>query len=954
MKKQLLVLGLAFCGFSSAKAQSADIEWARGFGATGTGTDNASAIVMDDAGNVYTAGMFTGTTDLDPGPGQFSLTSTGDRDMYIQKLDADGNFVWAVGFQNSESKFASGISVDPNGNVILVGRFRGTVDFDPSAATADLTATALSGIPGSNDDAFIVKLDQNGNYLWAYNFGQINGDMAVNVATDAAGNIYTTGYYTNAVDFNPATGPVGQGDVIPSNGGTDIFLQKLDADGNLIWVKGFGGTGNDQGKSVVVDDNQNIYLATIIASSGVDFDPNDPSNPTLSSAGANDIAIVKLNQAGDHQWSKRIGGSLEDNTWSIDVDHLGNPVLTGIYTGTVDFDPGSGSNSYTSTGGTDMFTLKLDTDGNFEWATSVGSPNADLARWITTDAAGNIYTTGNFRGPVDFDPGAGMDGRVAAGGIDIFVQKLDNDGNYVWTKTIGSSGDDYGLSLDHNAGGELVISGYFTGTVDFEDGTGVTNLVSTGGKDAYVVKYFECASQSSTDVISACGSYEWINGTTYTSSNSTAQVTLTNQAGCDSIVSLDLTITQSDATTDVISACGSYEWINGTTYTSSNNTAQVTLTNQAGCDSIVTLDLTINQPDATTDVITACGSYEWIDGTTYTSSNSTAQVTLTNQAGCDSIVTLDLTINQPDATTDVITACGSYEWIDGTTYTSSNSTAQVTLTNQAGCDSIVTLDLTINQPDAITDVISACGSYEWIDGTTYTSSNSTAQVTFTNQAGCDSVVTLDLTINQPDATTDVITACDSYEWIDGTTYTASNNTAQVTLTNQAGCDSIVTLDLTINSVGVTSVMSTGNTISASNSGATFQWVDCDDNFAPITGETGSDFTAASTGNYAVEVTNNGCTEISNCVSIMVTSLNDQPIEERISIYPQPSNGEFNINLGGLENVSISIYSSNGQLVHQNASVNASVYSVQLNQPAGLYVMLLEAENKSARFKIVLR
>ncbi|MGB0918015.1 MAG: T9SS type A sorting domain-containing protein, partial [Flavobacteriales bacterium] len=425
-------------------------------------------------------------------------------------------------------------------------------------------------------------------------------------------------------------------------------------------------------------------------------------------------------------------------------------------------------------------------------------------------------------------------------------------------------------------------------------------------------------------------------------------------AGCDSVVTLDLTINQPDATTDVITACGSYEWINGTTYTSDNNSAQVTLTNQAGCDSVVTLDLTINQPDATTDVITACGSYEWINGTTYTSNNNSAQVTLTNQAGCDSVVTLDLTINQPDATTDVISACESFEWINGTTYTSSNNSAQVTLTNQAGCDSVVTLDLTITQPDATTDVITACSSYEWIDGTTYTSDNNTAQVTLTNLAGCDSVVTLDLTINQPDATTDVITACDSYEWIDGTTYTSDNNTAQVTLTNQAGCDSVVTLDLTINSVGITSVMSTGNTISATNSGATFQWVDCDDNFAPIAGETGNSFTPASTGNYAVEVTNNGCTEITNCVSVMITSLNDQSLNERVSIYPQPSNGELSVNLGGLENVNLSVYGSNGQLVHQMANIQQSVYTMNLNQPAGLYVMLLEAEGNTARFKIVLK
>jgi hypothetical protein len=110
---------------------------------------------------------------------------------------------------------------------------------------------------------------------------------------------------------------------------------------------------------------------------------------------------------------------------------------------------------------------------------------------------------------------------------------------------------------------------------------------------------------------------------------------------------------------------------------------------------------------------------------------------------------------------------------------------------------MVTLDLTINYSTTGNDVITACDSYTWIDGVTYTSSNNTATHTLINAIGCDSVVTLNLTINYITAGTDVITACDSYTWIDGVTYTASNNTATYTLTSSAGCDSVVTLDLTV-------------------------------------------------------------------------------------------------------------------------------------------------------------
>ena len=165
----------------------------------------------------------------------------------------------------------------------------------------------------------------------------------------------------------------------------------------------------------------------------------------------------------------------------------------------------------------------------------------------------------------------------------------------------------------------------------------------------------------------------------------------------------------------------------------------------------------------------------------YTVSNNTATHTLTNSSGCDSIITLDLTINYSTFGTDVITACDSYTWIDGNTYTVSNNFATHTLTNAAGCDSIVTLDLTINYSTFGTDVITACDTFTWIDGNTYTVSNNFATHTLTNAAGCDSIVTLDLTINYSTFGTEVITACDTFTWIDGNTYTVSNNFATHTL-----------------------------------------------------------------------------------------------------------------------------------------------------------------------------
>ena len=301
---------------------------------------------------------------------------------------------------------------------------------------------------------------------------------------------------------------------------------------------------------------------------------------------------------------------------------------------------------------------------------------------------------------------------------------------------------------------------------------------------------------SSIDTIlaTACDSYLW-DGVTY---NTTGLYTnlYSDINGCDSTVNLDLTINYSLSQTLSVTECNSYLW-DGVLYTSTGLYTNL-YSDINGCDSTVTLDLTINNSTTGTDVKTACESFTWIDGNTYTSSNNTATHLLTNAAGCDSTVTLDLTINNSTTGTDVKTACESFTWIDGNTYTSSNNTATHLLTNAAGCDSTVTLDLTINNSTTGTDVKTACESFTWIDGNTYTSSNNTATHLLTNAAGCDSTVTLDLTINNSTTGTDVKTACESFTWIDGNTYTSSNNTATHLLTNAAGCDSTVILDLTIN------------------------------------------------------------------------------------------------------------------------------------------------------------
>ncbi|MDB4534799.1 choice-of-anchor J domain-containing protein, partial [Vicingaceae bacterium] len=352
-----------------------------------------------------------------------------------------------------------------------------------------------------------------------------------------------------------------------------------------------------------------------------------------------------------------------------------------------------------------------------------------------------------------------------------------------------------------------------------------------------------------------------------------------------------------------------------------------------------------------TDVVVTCDSLTWIDGVTYTVSNNSATHVLTNAAGCDSTVTLDLTINNSNTGEDVITACDSYTWIDGVTYTVSNNSATHVLTNAAGCDSTVTLDLTINNSNTGVDVITACDSYTWIDGVTYTVSNNSATHVLTNAAGCDSTVTLDLTINNSNTGVDVITAVNVYTWIDGVTYTASNNSATHVLTNATGCDSTVTLGLTVIIINV-SVTQSGTLLTAVESGATYQWLNCT-TMTAIPGATNQSFTVTTNGDYAVEITKNGYSATSICYTVIGVGVIEKSFNNEILLYPNPTNGNFSIDIGETFNtVKITITDMSGKLIQSKNYNENQLINLELEFPAGVYLLIIESGDKNDVIRLV--
>ena len=477
--------------------------------------------------------------------------------------------------------------------------------------------------------------------------------------------------------------------------------------------------------------------------------------------------------------------------------------------------------------------------------------------------------------------------------------------------------------------------------------TAIDTLVNTAGCDSIVtldltIRY----STSATDTHTACDEFTWIDGITYTTSNTSAIDTLLNTAGCDSVVTLDLTIKRSNSATDKHTACSSFTWIDGITYTTSNTTAIDTLVNNAGCDSVITLDLTINYSTSVTDTHIVCDAFTWIDGITYTASNTTAIDTLVNTAGCDSLVTLALTIKYSTSATDTHTACDAFTWIDGVTYTASNTAAKDTLVNTAGCDSVVTLDLTIRYSTAATDTHTACDEFTWIDGITYTTSNTSAIDTLLNTAGCDSVVTLDLTINYSTTAIDIQTACDTFIWINGVTYTSSDSTAKDTLVTLSGCDSIVSLKLTITTINK-NVSTSEETLTVSESGAQYQWMVCENNYTIVDGEIGQSFTAAANGLYAVEITKDGigCIDTSICSNVKTVGVIQTVFNGPITIYPNPTTGKLNIDAVNFEDVEV--YDTSGRLIIKSELTTISLEE----QSKGLYILKVSANGTIQEFKV---
>lgn len=321
-------------------------------------------------------------------------------------------------------------------------------------------------------------------YQWVSTLGDAGVDRTEAIATDPAGHVYVAGSFTGQLDLDP--GPAVLAD--SSNGATDFFIQKLTPTGELVYGHAFGGFAQELATGIAADAAGNAYITGYIQSP-FDADPG-PGSFLIGPAGVLDVLILKLDPTGNFLWAHVIGGATLENGRAIALDAASNIHVAGYFTGTIDFDPGPGSNFLTSAGGNDIFVLKLDTDGAFLWAATMGGPGMDIAEAIAVDDQGNVVTTGTFADGADMDPGSSTDSLTSVGGLDVFVSKLDANGDHVWAKGFGGlSSEDAGRSVAINSLGDVHVAGHFANSVDFDPDAAVDQLSAVGSIDAFVTAF---------------------------------------------------------------------------------------------------------------------------------------------------------------------------------------------------------------------------------------------------------------------------------------------------------------------------------------------------------------------------------------------------------------------------------------------------------------------------------
>ena len=448
----------------------------------GENNDEGLSVHIDKSGNSYVGGYYSqvGKTINDSIQLEFPM-SVGKSAM-IQKTDSEGAIVWQkflLGQTEVAKTDINNIYTDSKNNIYLSGNFNGTVDFDPSAKSTLIT--------GTGTDGYLLKLSPLGELLWVNQDGSPGFDNAHSIVVDENDYLYTTAEFMDTIQLNGLNNEKINLINTASLTSPNVFIQKLNNKGQTIWAKVLNTSIMSQGVGLCLDKKGNLYNSGFFIGKA-DFNPGKKENYINSvSEDQLDIYVLKLTNNGDFVWVNTIGGVGNEMTFTVAVDTKQNAYISGNFSDSLIIKE-LGNKKIKSKGLQDFFISKIDNKGKIEWFKSLGSGGQENGREIAIDSDNDLFITGFYSNTLEIKSPNYTKTLISKGNIDMFLLKMNSDGDYIWANRYGGEGNESGWSIDVD-NTHLYLTGFFSNTIEFNHLKEKKVLDSNGELDFFFTKF---------------------------------------------------------------------------------------------------------------------------------------------------------------------------------------------------------------------------------------------------------------------------------------------------------------------------------------------------------------------------------------------------------------------------------------------------------------------------------
>lgn len=492
-------------------------------------------VKYDEKGNTVIAGQFNDVVDFDPSPALFNLVpNNGNSNLYnsfVAKYDYNGKLLWAQFISSTSDNKVNDLAIDSSGNIYLTGGFSGIADFDMGSGTDARTSNSTL----SAENLYLCKIDSNGKKIWTYTTTATMFSAGQQVRVRDNGTVYLAAYGNGEMDLDPGPNTVSFNPSIPNG-----FLLTIDKSGN--YSASFTGLGRELW-DMEIDGAGNFYVGGNFRDT-FDFDPGIAVVNKIAQ-GKRDAYVAKYAANGSFQWVQTLGGKENDYCDHIELDQNGFIYQFGRIADSVDLNPNGSPIPYKSYGSSpDLYLRKLSPSGSVLWAKPIRGFNQKIPSGMRVGSS--IYLATHFLSWIAPDISNQGDTLFSNGSYDGLVMQWGLDGQYKTSFQFGSTEFDYFGQIDL-WGNQLLMPGSTTSSIDLDPTSGTDIHTPTQTKIGFVSSFSFCDSNTYSVSINSCGDYKAGNGITYTKSGN-YRIIYSTPSGCDSLVSMDLTITNLNPT----------------------------------------------------------------------------------------------------------------------------------------------------------------------------------------------------------------------------------------------------------------------------------------------------------------------------------------------------------------------------------------------------------------------